>query len=64
MAIDRNQPAGEGCIRAADGTISDAAFHDLDDDPPMSRAEAIRLRERARERGMPEAEIDRYFPVD
>ena len=64
MAIDpkRYQP-GEGCIRHADGSITDAGFFDLDDEPPMSRAVVLDLRERSRGRGMSEVDLDHYLPL-
>lgn len=63
MAIDRTKLAREGCIRSADGTISDAGFHDIDNEPPMSRAAVMQIRERALEQGMTEAHLDVYFPL-
>lgn len=63
MAIDPKLTAREGCIQHADGSISDAGFHDIEDEPPMSRAEVMRLRERALAQGMTHAELDEYFPL-
>ena len=63
MRIDPNTPAREGCIRATDGTVSDAGFHDLDDELPLTGADVIKSRERLLDRGWSEEDVESVFPI-
>ena len=64
MGSKPHQP-GEGCIRHADGLITDADFwDDMLDNPEGERASLLQSRERALAQGMSRAEVDKYLPLD
>jgi hypothetical protein len=65
MAMDpKPRRPGEGCIRHADGSITDADFwDDMLDNPEADRLSLLRSRARARLQGMSEADLDRYLPL-
>lgn len=64
MGTKPYQP-GEGCIRHADGSITDADFwDDMLDNPEAERLSLLRSRERALALGMSQAEVDKYLPLE
>lgn len=59
-----HQP-GEGCIRHADGSITDADFwDDMLDNPETEQLSLLQSRKRALAQGMSQAEVDKYLPLE